>query len=499
MSHRLYWGDLHNHCSISYGHGSTAQALARARAQLDFCSITGHAFWPDMPTDRAVYGEIIDYHNEGFARLARNWPKLLAEQAAATKEGTFVAFPSYEWHSRKYGDHNVYAMGGELPLRDAPDLPALREVAMAGNALMIPHHIGYAAGYRGIDWTHYRPDVSPFVEIYSLHGCSLDERTPYPMLHDMGPRDWGSTAEAGWQLGHRFGIVASTDHHAGYPGSHGDGRMGVFAAALSREALFEAFRTRRVYAATGDKIDARLFLDGAWIGESVKAPGKRRFTYDVAGSDALDKVEVLKNGRVLHRAFPQAGAPEAGRYRLRLTWGWGKKAEPVRWEGRLSLAEGAVTAVETCFSGQAVVAPSAAVKSDAEIPDEIDLPHELLEQGKNTVTWRSITAGNLSMRHGTMQGLSVALEAKAGAKVAVEVNGQRYEHPLGELLSGGRAHYLRGWRSEAIRIGPAVPEAACRAAGSFEDDPEREVDVYRLQAAQHNGQCAWLTPIWAER
>ena len=44
MTYQLYWGDLHSHCSISYGHGTVDQTLARARQQLDFCSITGHAF-----------------------------------------------------------------------------------------------------------------------------------------------------------------------------------------------------------------------------------------------------------------------------------------------------------------------------------------------------------------------------------------------------------------------------------------------------------------------
>ena len=126
--YNLYWGDLHNHCSISYGHGTVEQALMRARQQLDFCSVTGHAFWPDMPTDRSVYAEIIDYHNDGFATLDRNWDRLIELQRAGTDEGEFIAFPSYEWHSLKYGDHNVYTAAPDLPLRDAPDLPALRQV-----------------------------------------------------------------------------------------------------------------------------------------------------------------------------------------------------------------------------------------------------------------------------------------------------------------------------------------------------------------------------------
>ena len=195
--------------------------------------------------------------------------------------------PSYEWHSLRYGDHNVYTPGPDQPLQNASDLPGLRARAAGAGALLIPHHIGYAAGYRGIDWHHFREDRSPFVEIFSLHGCSLADQSPCPMLHVMGPRDGGSTAEAGWAQGHRFGIVAGTDHHGGYPRSHGDGRMGVFASALTPAALWEAFCARRVFAATGDRIDARLFVDDAWIGSDVHNPGPRHLKVAVHGSDAI--------------------------------------------------------------------------------------------------------------------------------------------------------------------------------------------------------------------
>jgi len=345
MAGRWYWGDLHSHCSISYGHGTVDQALARARQQLDFCSITGHAFWPDMPTDRAVYAEIIDYHTEGFARLARNWDKLLARQAAAAEPGKFIAFPSYEWHSLKYGDHNVYSAGSDLRLVDAPDLPALRAQAQRQGAIVIPHHIGYAAGYRGIDWQHFRDEASPFVEIYSLHGCSESDAAPYPMLHDMGPRDAGSTAEAGWDLGYRFGVIGSTDHHSAYPGSHGDGRLGVFASALTREALWEALLARRVCAATGDRIDARLTVNDAGIGSTMHAPGQRLLQVQVRGSDALDRIDLLKNGRVLRCWQPERSETTnaSNQYRLRLSWGWGRRYRPVRWDSRLSLSTGTIT------------------------------------------------------------------------------------------------------------------------------------------------------------
>jgi len=500
MTWRWYWGDLHSHCSISYGHGAVDQALARARQQLDFCSITGHAFWPDMPTDRSVYAEIIDYHTVGFARLARNWDKLLARQAAATEPGKFIALPSYEWHSLKYGDHNVYAAGPDLRLVDAPDLPALRAQAKTQGAIVIPHHIGYAAGYRGIDWRHFRSEASPFVEIYSLHGCSESDAAPHPMLHDMGPRDAGSTAEAGWDLGHRFGVIGSTDHHSAYPGSHGDGRLGVFASALTREAIWEALLARRVCAATGDRIDARLFVNDAGVGATIQAPVQRLIKAQVRGTDALDRVELLKNGRVLRRWWPDGNgsAMASNKHRLRLTWGWGRRDRPVRWDCRLRLSEGAITEVESCFSGPPVVAPVAQI-GDAEVADDEDLPHEVGDRAERTLAWRSVTVGNLSMRHATAQALSLELDAPLTAVLTVEANGQRFTHRLDDLLHAGRCHYLRGWLSEALRIGPLTPLGECSLAAELADEPERTVDVYRLRASQHNGQWVWLTPIWAER
>ena len=471
----------------------------RARQQLDFCSVTGHAFWPDMPTDRSVYAEIIDYHNAGFATLAGNWNQLIDLQRAGTDEGRLIAFPSYEWHSLKYGDHNVYSSGPELPLRNAGDLPALRELTSQIHGIAIPHHIGYRAGYRGINWNEYQEDVSPFVEIFSLHGCSLSEDAPYRMLHDMGPRDWNSTAEAGWQRGFRFGIVGGTDHHAAYPGSHGDGRMGVFASKLTRESIWEAFLARRVFAATGDRIDARLFLNDAWIGESVSVPGKRHFRAIVQGASTLDRVELLRNGEVVQRFFPERVEPDPAshHYRLRLTWGWGRNTVPVEWSGRFLIDEGCILSADSCFSGQAVVAPKGS--SATEVLDEVDLPHELQNLSEQSFEWRSITQGNRTMRHETTQAISLELDAPLSARITVEVNGQRYQHPLAELLRRGNSHFLRGWLSEAICIGPLVPIEECSVDAEWTDTPHSDVDIYRLQAAQHNGQWVWLSPIWAER
>ena len=40
---KYFWGDLHNHCNITYGHGDMRSAFEAAKEQLDFVSVTPHA------------------------------------------------------------------------------------------------------------------------------------------------------------------------------------------------------------------------------------------------------------------------------------------------------------------------------------------------------------------------------------------------------------------------------------------------------------------------
>ena len=74
---KFFWGDLHSHCSISYGEGNLENAIKRASQQLDFCSITGHAFWPDINKLSNKQKDIKKYHIDGFKKLKKNWNNIL--------------------------------------------------------------------------------------------------------------------------------------------------------------------------------------------------------------------------------------------------------------------------------------------------------------------------------------------------------------------------------------------------------------------------------------
>ena len=83
----IYFGDLHNHCGITYGFGSLENAIKRAKSQLDFAAFTGHAMWPDMYERKSETEFVVDFHRKGFAKLRRDWESIRKTIAEANGEG----------------------------------------------------------------------------------------------------------------------------------------------------------------------------------------------------------------------------------------------------------------------------------------------------------------------------------------------------------------------------------------------------------------------------
>ena len=103
------------------------------------------------------------------------------------------------------------------------------------------------------------------------------------------------------------------------------------------------------------------------------------------------------------------------------------------------------------------------------------------------------------MRHETTQGVSLEVQAPLKATLRIEVKGQLYRYRLSELIRRARSHFLRGWLSEAIRIGPLTPLPDCCFTTELSDTPTNETDQYQLNVSQRNSQWAWLTPIWVRQ
>ena len=104
---RPFYGDIHNHCGLSYGHGRLEDALLRAKRQLDFVSITvtptGLICRSDDPPSCTHRG--IPRHR--VAKLAKAWPGHSGSTMVSNEPGSFTVFPGYEIHSLEHGDYTI--------------------------------------------------------------------------------------------------------------------------------------------------------------------------------------------------------------------------------------------------------------------------------------------------------------------------------------------------------------------------------------------------------
>lgn len=80
-----------------YGYGSLKHALDRAKSHLDFCAVTGHAMWPDIPERNEETAFVVDFHRRGFQKLYDHWEEVRHTIAEANTED-FITFQAYEMH-----------------------------------------------------------------------------------------------------------------------------------------------------------------------------------------------------------------------------------------------------------------------------------------------------------------------------------------------------------------------------------------------------------------
>ncbi|CAK8991713.1 Uncharacterized protein TC_0708 [Durusdinium trenchii] len=484
---KLYWGDLHNHNAVGYGKGSLPRSIDNAREHLDFFAFTGHASWhdlPQMPQNR--HQKWID----GFKVHREHWPrtrKLIRE--ANTDD--FVAILGYEWHSSQFGDYCMLFPEDQPDLYLPDHVEKLLDFAEDRGALAIPHHVAYKEGWRGANFAHFREATTPFVEIFSEHGCSMTDRSPYPYIrHSMSGRDTANTIHQQMQRGLKFGFVASTDDHQGFPGAYGMGVVGVWAEDLSAESLFTAFRQRRTYAATGDRIALEVALNGQPMGSHLEAVADRQFDVRVEGFDALASVELIRNGRVIERHFPeddvQGLASLPGRAKCRVQYGWGPwgqldLSKICDWDLSLRIEGGRFVQAWSCFQSS---------------PFDEGRRDTMRAVDDREIRLSSATARQGSFAEDPTKGVVCDVEASPEAVFVLELRkpvAKTYRIPVAELIATNRVEFVGEFTSESFIVHRlASPEETGTTVRwldrrRVEDGP----DWYYVRAVQHNGQLAW--------
>lgn len=487
----LYWGDLHNHCGISYGFGSLRNALEQAEKHLDFCCVTGHAMWPDMIPSNEETAFLVEYHKTGFAKLRAHWPEVLEAINRANSE-KLVTFQSYEMHSMQYGDYHIVSPDPDLPLieRNTP-WELVRDCGC--RSIVVPHHIGYTPGYRGISWDDFNPETSPIVEVYSKHGCSMRAHGPFPYYHDMGPLDAHNTVEEGLRRGYRFSFAGSTDHHAGFPGSYGDGLTGVWATEKTREGIWDALCKGHVYAVTGDRIACAFSVNEGMMGDVISGAGKRELRFRCAGDDALALVTIRKNGRILKSFVPTAPASARGVYKLRLELGWGNSPELFTWEGSIRVEKGELQKVQPYYRGRNALSPS---EKKANHQDATNALRNSLEYTPDGMDFTCQTVRNVSTLHPQTNAFVMTVAGSEDTVISGSINGHTFRATLGQLLHYGFTEHMKPWHSHAFQFQTALPVEACEAELVFTDEAETAADYYQAEVVQENGCRAFVSPVF---
>jgi len=490
----LYWGDLHNHNEVGYAKGSLERAYEIARSHLDFFCFTGHSQWHDMPT--MPQNKHLKWVR-GFEVMKNNWAKVkrLANQSYAP--GTFVPFIGYEWHSSTYGDVCIIFPGSQADLVYLNSIEAFQTFARECGALLIPHHPAYKQGWRGQNWSVLDPIVSPVVEIFSEHGNAESDRGPYRYIrHSMGGRTTQNTLQWLWQQGTQVGIVASTDDHLGYPGAYGEGLVAVYAEALTRESITEALKARRTYGVSADRIELDFRLNGHWMGETIPATAARKMRVKVQGKDIIDRVEVLRNNKVIYRHHPidrmrdQQSWKQPILCRIEFGWGpWGdlNMARICDWRFKVNVNDGTIVSSTPCFQSG---------------PFDEERRNRLAMIDEKTCEVVSYTSRLQAYEERATNSIILGILGSPDTTLEIAVtqpSNVTTTKSLRQLAKSSDAIFTGPFTSESILLHRAVFVQNYSTEFEIVDERETEkTDWYYARVVQSNGSLAWSSPIWLE-
>jgi hypothetical protein len=459
-TYQLYWGDLHRHSLVSRCTSGDEPSLedfyryAWDVDEYDFWAVTDHA------------------ENS----TAYQWWSIQKIADLLHVPGRFVPLYGFEWTSADHGHQNViygdvargapifsaFADGSTTPdglwrgLAEHPEFPAIT----------IPHHPGSAMVYN--DWDYHDPRYSRLVEVFQACRGNYESETCFRQYSDGTAT--GTFMIDGLRRGHRFGLIASSDH------GHGAGYVAVLARSLRRGDVFEALWARRTCAASTRNVFVALRLGPHLMGSEVEWPGPRPLRVHASGYTELARVDVLRDGEVVHVVRGEPGLPP-GHRRVDLRVEWGKADTTTRWDGRLTVHGGRLA-----------------------LPGHVG--PEVTEMDEHTVAWQHVTH-SFGEPYGSQRGgVEVSVCGPGDAQVSIDCAGRTVRIGLAEL-------------AERLAVGPFVPDGG-RAGGELALQPAvgallglgvREIDVdftdetpgpafYYARVFQVDGELAWSSPIW---
>jgi len=476
---RRYWGDLHGQSGETIGMGTAEEYFRYARDRA-FLDLTGHQGNDFQITD--------DF-----------WKKLNALTASFDEPGKFVCLPGYEWsgNTGMGGDRNIFYRREGRPIRRSSHIlvegltstEAIHTADrlfefLSGEDCRVIAHVG--GRYADIKYAH-DGRIERTVEVHSTWG------TFEWLLHDA------------FDEGYRVGVVCHSDDHKGRPGATMPGASSFgaiggltcyFMPELTRDALFEALRTRHHYGTTGTRLfldvrgtferDVTGFLEDpklgaaqefavreAMMGDIIRPKGvPMRLAVEVIGTAPLDRVDMIYGKRVVHTQRPFTAA-DLGR-RVRVLW----QGAEYRGRGRETLWEGKLTVTGSRIARFA--------------PVNFLNPERKVEEvaAGTALRWTSVTTGNLA-------GIDLWLDEVRHGRLKIETNIVSGDIDLDALTDGviiidggGLGRTLSVYRLPETEWSQRLTLAHDVAFSGGADLP-----VY-VRVTQADGHQAWSSPIY---
>ena len=479
---RVYYGDLHQHTYLHDGRGTYEELYLHARRNglLDFGALTPH----HMPL--GVTGP--SYHIDKFSDPRDHWPDMIRANRRLNGWKDFVTILGYEYSvgTRLGGHHNVFYNADEAPTTmqldprqnraDVGDMMAVLE--RAGKPVMVIPHVGGGPP----NWNHRTdPRIERSFEIASVHGVFEES--------------W----QRHLQSGLRLAATASSDNHTvgfgnSYPGliyTMTNPLTGVFAHSRTRDAIWDGLYERRTFGVTGnERILMEFAVNGEPMGGELSSAQHRtaRAWARVSGTRALTRVELLKNGRVIHGVYPARNRGSL----LRVTWGdniYQRRANVGMAEGELSARSGALR-LEGAL--------------------HLDQEFESMRQDGGAVRWR--TAATSNDRDGMLvriDGVEGSLDFRLDDPHLGAIS---FAIPLEELRRDGYSRfrtrgetpyehsYLKMMGTEAffeLECELVNADAPMDVELDYEDrDGAAPGDYYYLRMEQLDTNKGWASPVW---
>ena len=229
------------------------------------------------------------------------------------------------------------------------------------------------------------------------------------------------------------------------------------------------------------------------MGSTIAAGRQAAVSFTVHGRDELDVVEIIQDGRVVHRAYADEAPPAAEAFvqpvQVRLEWGWGPWGALALericdWAMRVSVTGGRIERFFPCLSS---------------MPFDEQRRHRFERQGETGLAIRSYTSRKDAYRENPNQSVVLELAANADAELGLTLSepvAQSATTKLSELLHRSANLRTGPFPKESYQWHRLVPAAASSVSGNCTlDVPVGRSYVY-LRARQKNGHMAWASPVF---